>query len=679
MSTIISDTHPDTDPNTTAGTGKRITPFGAWPSSLTADDVAAQSRRLAEPQLYGERIFWLETRPREQGRVQVVVRDADGRLQDLLPQNFSARSRVHEYGGGSYLATEDNVYFVDGDDQRVYRLRLSQNSQEETPLALTPVGGKSYADLHLDIRHQRLLAVCEDQNGDYTTGHNKVVNYLVAIPLDGSQTLQILAQGADFYSNPRLSPDGTRLSWLSWDHPAMPWDETRLWVADLDPDGTPQTARCVAGNRGNESIFQPQWSPEGSLYFVSDRDNWWNIYRIPASELSQQNPESEKITHLQAEFATPQWTFNMSTYSFLGDNHLLATYTQKGRWYLATIDLEQKQLHPVVSELTQFSALHCQQGIGVFVGASSAQANDIYQYRAGKVVPITQSRALLHPADISLPRDINFDTSENAQAHAFFYAPVNEAFTGPTDSRPPVIVIGHGGPTGATETSLNLKIQYWTNRGFAVLDVNYRGSSGYGRQYRRALYQHWGLRDVDDVCAAAVHVTEQGWVHPHQRIIKGSSAGGYTVLAALTFRDVFNAGVSLYGVGDLELLARDTHKFEAHYLDSLVGPYPADKARYRALSPIHHTDELRCPLLVFQGLKDKVVPPNQAEAMVEAVAAQKIPVAYVTYDNEGHGFRQADNIAHMLAAEHYFYQRIFSLGNTPDEAFISIKNLDDSL
>jgi len=669
-----SDDKPDAIATATPGNNKGTLPYGTWPSSLTAEDVAAQSRRLTEPQLCGEKIFWLETRPSEQGRVQVVMRKADGTQHDLLPSGFSARSRVHEYGGGSYLATEDSLYFVNDSDQRVYRLPLSRKPQGETPLPLTPVGEQGYADLSLDLVRQRLLGVCEDHAGS----QGEVANYLVAIPLDGSQKLQRIAEGSDFYSNPRLSPDGTRLSWLSWNHPNMPWDASQLWVADLDPHGSPRSARCVAGNNGNESIFQPAWSPDGVLYFVSDRDNWWNIYRIPAlsKALTIGEPETEKVTDLQAEFATPQWTFNMSTYGFLDMDRLLATYTRNGRWYLATIDLEQCQVDSLVSELDQFSAIQCQGDTGVFVGASPTRTSDIYQYRNHKILPVTRSRALLDSADVSVPRDIRFDTSDDAEAHAFFYPPNHKSFTGPADSQPPVIAICHGGPTGATDTSLNLKIQYWTNRGFAVLDVNYRGSTGFGREYRQALYQHWGLRDVDDVCAAVNYVTEQGWVHGHQRIIKGSSAGGYTVLAALVFRDVFDAGVSLYGVADLELLARDTHKFEAHYLDSLVGPYPAEKARYHSLSPIHYVDQLNCPLLVFQGLKDKVVPPNQAQAIVDAVAAQKVPVAYVTYENEGHGFRQGENIAHMLAAEQYFYQRVFALGDAPDKALINIKNLD---
>ncbi len=669
----------DDKPDATAN--KSTLPYGTWPSSLTAEDVAAQSRRLTEPQLCGGKIFWLETRPSEQGRVQVVVRETDGALHDLLPSGFSARSRVHEYGGGSYLATEDSLYFVNDSDQQVYSLALSQKPQGGTPLALTPASEQGYADLNLDLARQRLFAVCEDHRG------REVTNYLVAIPLDGSQKVQRIAEGSDFYSNPRLSPDGTRLSWLSWNHPNMPWDASQLWVADLGADGSPQMAKCVAGAMGNESIFQPIWSPDGLLYFVSDRDNWWNIYRIPAFSLANENPEAERATDLEAEFATPQWTFNMSTYGFLNADRMLATYTRNGRWYLATIDPKQRQVDPVVCELDQFSAIHCQDNIGVFVGAAPTQASDVYQYcskgRDNEILPITRSRALLDPADISVPRDISFDTSgadtsNKTRAYAFFYPPTHKSVTGPDDGKPPVIVICHGGPTGATDTSLNLKIQYWTNRGFAVLDVNYRGSTGFGREYRQALYKHWGLRDVDDVCAAVNYVTEQGWVHGHQRIIKGSSAGGYTVLAALTFRDVFDAGVSLYGVADLELLARDTHKFEAHYLDSLVGPYPAEKARYRSLSPIHYVDRLNCPLLVFQGLKDKVVPPNQAETIVEAVAAQKVPVAYVTYENEGHGFRQAENIARMLAAEQYFYKRIFTLGDTPDKAIIDIKNLDNS-
>lgn len=656
---------PDTNQDSKQNTSKQVLPYGTWPSSLTAEDVASQSRRLAEPLLCGGNIYWLEARPQEKGRIQVVAQDANGGVRDLLPEGFSARSRVHEYGGGSYLATSDTLYFVNNEDQRVYSLAL--NAQGQQPVPLTPEGEQRYADLHLDTRRQRLLAVCED----HSEGHDAVANYLVAIPLDASRETKAIAEGADFYANPRLSPIGNTLSWLTWNHPNMPWDSTQLWLADINDQGELQNTRCVAGAEGNESLFQPQWSPGGELYFVSDRSNWWNIYRLNAA-----TGEPESVTRIDAEFATPQWVFGMSTYGFLDEHTLLATYTQSGRWHLVTIDIQQKTMTPVESSLTQFSALHCQNGEGVLLGASPAQSNEIYRYSSGSVAPVTQSPAPIAPEHVAQPQSICFVTSESGHAHAFFYAPNNSRYMGPAGDKPPVIAICHGGPTGATETSLNLKIQYWTNRGFAVLDVNYRGSTGYGRDYRRQLYKHWGLRDVDDVCAAVEYATQQGWVHPQQCIIKGSSAGGYTVLAALTFRDTFNAGVSLYGIGDLELLARDTHKFEARYLDSLVGPYPEEKERYQALSPINHVEKLRCPLLVFQGLEDKVVPPNQAEDMVRAVAARKIPVAYVTYPDEAHGFRQANNISHMFAAEHYFYQRIFGLGETPSEPVIDIQNLE---
>ncbi len=654
----------------------QVLPYGNWPSHISAQDVAAQSRRLGEPQRVDVNLFWLDSRPEEKGRVQIVMQDSAGECRDLLPNGFSARSKVYEYGGGSYLATQEYVYFVNNGDQQIYQLSLA--SDQPVPSLLTPGDQRRFADLHLDITRQRLLAVCEDaeETGDC---------YLIAVPLNGTAKLDVITEGADFYSNPRLSPDGTRLSWLTWNHPNMPWDATRLWLAELDQNGKPQAARCVAGEQDNESLFQPQWSPQGDLYFVSDRSNWWNIYRLSATALEQAPSEPEAITQLSAEFATPQWTFGMSTYSFIDNEKLLATYSQDGRWVLATIDVINKQVSKIPSELTQFSALHGHGNDVVFVAASPLQQSDIYRYRGGEVVQVTGPGAttppLLAPEDISRPQAISFATTDDSRAHGFFYPPCHQGIRGPNDARPPVIVICHGGPTGATDTSLNLKIQYWTHRGFAVLDVNYRGSTGYGRDYRQALYSQWGVRDVDDVCAAVSHVTEQGWVHPQQRIIKGSSAGGYTVLAALTFRDTFDAGVSLYGIGDLALLAQDTHKFESRYLDQLVGPWPAAKSRYEKLSPIHHVNQLRCPLLVFQGLQDKVVPPNQAQAMVDAVASRKIPVAYVTYADEGHGFRQGNNIRHMMAAEQYFYQRIFKLNDpearATEEQIINIKNLDD--
>jgi dipeptidyl aminopeptidase/acylaminoacyl peptidase len=668
----MPDTNMELNTRSNRENGKQVLPFGTWPSSLSAKDVAAQSRRLAEPQLCGNTIYWLEARPQEKGHVQIVAQNSSGKVSDVLPEGFSARSRAHEYGGGSYLVAPDAIFFVNNEDQRVYRLATA--TDDAAPIALTAPGPLRFADLQYDAARQRLLAVCED----HSEGHSAAANYLVAIPLDGSQNLTVLAQGADFYSSPRLSPDGNRLSWLSWNHPAMPWDATQLFIASLDADGLPQSPRSVAGANNDESIFQPQWSPSGALYFVSDRTNWWNIFRLSAAALNEPIPTAEAVTDLEGEFATPQWVFNMSTYSFLNEETVLATYTQEGRWHLVAIDVNEKSLSRVEAPLTQFSALHCANGKGVLLGASPTQGIEIYLYQAGKLEAVTQSPPAIAPEDASQPRSISFGTTNAGQAHAFFYPPANREYTGPEDEKPPVIVICHGGPTGATETSLNLKIQYWTNRGFSVLDVNYRGSTGYGRRYRRELYGNWGVRDVDDVCAAAAYVTDKGWVHPGQRIIKGSSAGGFTVLAALTFRDTFNAGVSLYGIGDLELLAQDTHKFEARYLDSLIGPYPEDKVRYQALSPINHVEQLDCPLLVFQGLEDKVVPPNQAESMVNAVAARHIPVAYVTYPNEAHGFRQAESIHHMLTAEQEFYQRIFKLGRSTTN-ILDVQNLESNL
>lgn len=536
-------------------------------------------------------------------------------------------------------------------------------------LCILSTDERRYADLHLDHPRQRLLAVCEDHG-------EQVSNRLVAIAVDGSGKTQVLAEGCDFYSNPRLSPKGDQLCWLAWNHPNMPWDGTQLWLADLDSSGRLFDARCIAGQSQDESLFQPQWSPTGQLLFVSDRNNWWNIYRVAPSAPGEATPAPEPVTSIEGEFATPQWAFAMSTYGFLDAEQILATYTRGGLWHLVRVDLTDGQMTPIPSPLTEFSGIHCDQGRGVFLGASPAQPTELYHYRQGTLVQVTESPIAINPVDVSQPQTIQFPTTDNDTAHAFFYPPTNARCQGPAEARPPVILIGHGGPTGATDTSLNLKIQYWTTRGFAVLDVNYRGSTGYGRHYRRALYQQWGVRDVDDVCAAADYVAAQGWVHPQQRIIKGSSAGGYTVLAALTFRNTFNAGVSLYGIGDLELLARDTHKFEARYLDTLIGPYPEQKARYQALSPINHVDRLQTPLLVFQGLEDKVVPPNQAQAIVQALNERRVPVAYVTYANEAHGFRQAETIRHMLAAEHYFYQRIFELGHAGDSPVITIQNWD---
>ncbi len=648
-------------------------PYGCWPSPIGADLLTSQNTRLAEPRFDGDTLYWLESRPQEQGR-NALVRLQNGKKEDVLPEPYSIRSKAHEYGGASYCVSQGSIYMVLQDDQRLYQ--LSPNSS--APKALTPEGPYRYADICIDHQRQRLVCVREDHTLKNQQQDEEETNALVAVPLDGSQQVSVLVDGDDFYSNPEVSPNGQKLSWLSWNHPSMPWDNTQCFIADLDTAGLPVDKTLVAGNPNAEqleSVFQPQWSPGGELYLVSDRSNWWNLYCYRPNNNSN---KLETVLKMDAEFATPQWVFGMSTYGFLNKQHIITTYTQQGRWFLGLIDLSSGQLTEISKDYSDISAIRAGEEQAAFIGSAPDQPAQIVHYKNDTLVPVAAAGEVTFDRNnIALPQPLTFKTgkAKEAEAHAFYYPPTNANYQGPAESQPPLIVLGHGGPTGATETGFNLKIQYWTNRGFAILDVNYRGSTGYGREYREQLKNQWGIADVQDVCAGAEHLVQQGLANPEQLAIKGSSAGGYTVLAALAFSDTFKAGASLYGIGDLETLARDTHKFEARYLDSLVGPYPEAKAIYQERSPIYHIDKLNCPAIFFQGLDDKVVPPNQAIAMVEALDDKGIAVAYVPFEGEGHGFRQGPNIQRALEAEYYFYSQLFGFDSDMAIEPVQIKNL----
>ena len=621
-------------------------PYGHWPSPVTADMLTQQSGKLSEPQVCGDDIFWLESRPSEKGRNALVQLSAKGERKDLLAEPVSVRTRAHEYGGGSYLATQDRIFYVLDSDQRIYYIdrKTSEN------ISLSPAGNFRYADFCWDKKRSLLVCVREDLSQKNHDNGIEERSEIVSIDLDGNT--KVLVTGADFYSNPRLSPDCNKLSYLCWNHPQMPWDGTECYCADLSSSGDISCTALIAGSK-NESIFQPQWSPTGELFFVSDRNNWWNIYRHAENG-------AEIICDAQAEFATPQWVFGMSTFGFLNEAQIFCCFSQRGQWHLGLIDLTRKEFIKIPSEMKDISGVHCNDGNAYFLGSSATRGIGLFQYESQKINTIVKpiDTGLTAP-DVSNPQAIKFPTRDGQSAYGFFYLPKNVKVTASENNLPPLIVMCHGGPTGATETSLNIKIQFWTSRGFAVLDVNYRGSTGYGRAYRDMLKNNWGITDVIDVCSGAQYLIERGLVDKEKVAIRGSSAGGYTVLAALTFSDAFKAGASLYGIGDLEALAKDTHKFEAHYLDSLVGEYPKEKSVYRARSPINHIDQLNCPVIFLQGLKDKVVPPSQAEAMVAALTAKGIKNAYVNFAEEGHGFRQAENIKKAIEAELEFYLQIF--------------------
>ncbi|MGQ4646525.1 prolyl oligopeptidase family serine peptidase [Lyngbya aestuarii] len=636
-------------------------PYGSWKSPITADLIVAGTIGLGSIALDGEDIYWIEGRPAEAGRNVIVRWTPDGKIADVTPSPFNVRTRVHEYGGGAVTVKDGTIYFSNFADQRLY-----QQTDSSTPEALTPEAALRYADAVIDSHQGRIIGVREDHTG----GGHEPVNTLISINLKQGKDVQIIASGCDFYSSPRLSPDHSKLAWLSWNHPNMPWDSTQLWVAQFEEDGTLGQAECVAGGV-NESVFQPEWSPDGVLHFVSDRTGWWNLY-------SWHDREIRPLCLMEAEFGLPQWVFGMSTYGFESANRLICTYSQEGISYLASFDRQRKQLEVIETPYTSISSLHVARGQAVFLGGSATEPTAVVRLDLinGAINELRRSSQLeIDDGYLSKPQTIAFPTEEGLTAYGFFYPPQNKDYAAPTGEKPPLIVKSHGGPTASTSSSFNLKIQFWTSRGFAFLDVNYGGSTGYGREYRQRLQDKWGIVDVDDCANGAKYLAQQGEVDSQRLAIAGGSAGGYTTLAALTFRDVFKAGASYYGVSDLEVLAKETHKFESRYLDGLIGPYPERQDLYQARSPIHFTEKLSCPVIFFQGLEDEVVPPNQAKMMVEALKQKGLPVAYVTYEGEQHGFRRAENIKRTLEGELYFYSQVFGF-ELPDAIEpVAIENL----
>jgi len=637
---------------------------GSWRSPITLDAVFADAVGLGSVSLGGGQVYWLESRVAEGGRSVLVRRSAAGEITDVSAAPSSLRNRVHEYGGGAYAIGDDALYFSNDDDQALYVQSLA--SPREPARKLAAGAGMRYADMLVDAPRRRLIAVREDHGVD----GREAVNTLVAISLDAPHAEAVLQSGWDFYASPRLSADGQQLAWLSWMHPNMPWDGSTLWIADVAADGGVRDARRVAGG-DTESIFQPEFSPRGDLVFVSDRSGWWNLYRWRGGEVRALHP-------MQAEFGAPQWVFGLSLYGFDGAGHIVCAFRRGGDSQLAMLDPDSGELREIPTPYRDIGDLRVCDGYAVFVGGSPTQAPALIKLdlAGGSTEVLRRSSPLqIDESYVSVPQAIEFPTSGGRTAHAFFYPPRNRDFSLPAGVTPPLRVINHGGPTSATTATFNAAIQYWTSRGIAIVDVNYGGSSGYGRAYRQRLNGQWGVVDVDDAVNAARYLVERGEADADKLAIKGGSAGGYTTLAALTFRDTFKAGASYYGIGDLETLARDTHKFESRYMDSLVGPYPAARALYRERSPIHHTDRLSTPLILFQGLKDMVVPPNQSQAMFDAVRAKGLPVAYVSFPNERHGFRALDANKRALSAELYFYSRVF--GFTPADAIepIRIENL----
>lgn len=621
-----------------------VAPYGSWESPITISMLTEAGVPLGGVATDGGDLYWTEGRALEGGRTAIVRKDAHGVVSDVVPDDFNARTRVHEYGGGSYAVKDGVLIASNFVDQRVYRI------EDGTAIPITPEpkipAGLRYADF--EFHGDRVICVREKHKAE-----EEVHNTLVVFPLNGSEKPRVIAKGHDFYSSPRVSPDGTRLAWLAWDHPRMPWDGTELWTAALATDGSISEPELIAGG-SEESIFQPEWCPDGVLYFVSDRTGWWNLFRLV-------NGNVEAVHLAEVEVGLPQWVFGMRRYGFLPNDRIVIVYTDGGFDHVAVLEGESMVPVPIPYDHIGISISTCGDQVFTTAGSGSAPMAVVRIDMDTEAVKIVKNSLDIDvdPALVSLPEAIEFPTTDGEIAHAFFYPPRNPDFVAPVDETPPLLVFSHGGPTSATSPELDLGLQFWTSRGFAVVDVNYRGSTGYGRAYRNALRNKWGIVDLDDCINAALFLADAGHVDGERMAIRGGSAGGYTTLCALAFADVFAAGASYFGVGDLAALASDTHKFESRYLDSMIGPYPEAADVYEQRSPIHNVDGFSCPVILFQGLDDKVVTPPQAEEIVAALDKKGIPHAYVPFAGEGHGFRKAENIERAREAELYFYSRVF--------------------
>jgi dipeptidyl aminopeptidase/acylaminoacyl peptidase len=657
--------------------------YGNWLSTISSELIVGDSVSIDEPLLTADTLYYIERRPQENGRC-VIVKVSKNKATDILPAPFSARSRVHEYGGGCYCIAEKQVFFVNDSDQDIYCIKNRQIKR------LTTSANNRFADLIYDKKHHRLIAVCESHN------KNHVANSIISINLKTGGLLT-LEQGHDFYASPRLNTRASQLCWQSWDHPNMPWDGNRLWLADIDKTGLIENKKHIAG-ADNVSVCQPQWSPDDILYFISDDSGWWHLYRYTETSYPEKihNGKITQLTEGQKELGLPQWVFAQSSYAFVDDTHIICCYQSSGQATLALLSLAEKTtLTIIATQWQEFSSIKASNNKLCFIGASSASFPQLISatFSDHSKTALTSS-VIKYSCQLPVAKEyystaqyIAFTNRHKQKVYANYYPPTNPDYQSRINNNsennvnteaPPLIIICHGGPTGQASAALDPKKQFWTSRGFALLDVNYSGSTGYGRQYRERLNGKWGLLDVQDCCDAALYAVSQGLANKKQLIIRGSSAGGYTVLSALTFENVFSAGASYYGIAELSSLASDTHKFESHYLDHLIGPYPKSKFLYQQRSPINSSEQLNCPVIFFQGLEDRVVPKEQAEKMFDALNNKGLPVAAQYYAGEQHGFRKAETIIQSLENELSFYQLIFGLKSKDEINFkgdIQIKNI----
>jgi len=664
-----------------------VKPYGSWKSRISSDDIVRQSKRLSEVIVQEDgTVYWLEGRANSAGRNILVktlnpldvstVNSQEKLTSDVTKSPYNVRTMVHEYGGGAYVVGEGICFFSHLLDHCIYGILTEYDSKDGAPEPLRvtdplPEGQKQrrFADLVIDQDRGRLICICEEH--DLQAG-GLPTNSLVAVSIETGE-VTTLHTGNDFYSSPRISPNGQKLAYLSWDLPKMPWEGTRLWVTSFGESGGLKLRSYVAGGEA-ASIVEPQWSPDGYLYFCNDKSGWWNLYRYDCASGDVMN-----ACEMEAEFSRPHWTFGNRHYGFGMDGQVVAAYRQSGSWSIGILDQHRKVMEKIETPYTSISWVSVKGNYVAFLGASPHEPQTVVRMSLeSKLTTVIQksSEEALPPEFISVPRLLTYPLNDGHHGYAWYYPPMNPEMEPMEGQLPPMIVEMHGGPTACSEATLNMKTQFWTSRGFAFLDVNYRGSTGFGRWYWYQLKERWGQVDIEDATLATLHAVSLGLADMKKLIIHGGSAGGYTTLAALAFKDVFSAGASHYGVSDLEMLARDTHKFESGYLEWLIGPYPKEEALYKERSPINYVDQLSCPIIFFHGLEDKVVPINQAEMMVEALEKKGIPVSFVPFEGEGHGFRYPSNIKKSLDMELYFYSQVFGF-DLPDKVeTVPIVNLN---
>ena len=642
-----------------------VAPFGSWASPFKIERLTDRVVFLTEPRAIDGARYWLEGHPDEGGRQVLVRLEQDGTITRLTPEGFNARSRVHEYGGGAYLVSGDLIVVSDFVSGRLHRVVRPGDL-----VPMTPERQWRFADAVHDAARNRLIAIREDHEADVVERHGEWNNDLVAIDLDSGE-VSVLAAGSDFYMAPRLSPDGTTLVWLEWHHPNMPWDGTELRLATIGADGSLLDPQTIAGSR-RDWISQPRWSPDGILHFAAEPTGWMNLYRYVDGRI-------EQVTDLQAELVPPDWQFGYTSYAFLPDGDIVGIARSDGRDNLIRINWA-GEITAIDQPYTEISSLSID-GERILLRAAGPtspatvseidlQGNVEVLRRATPFVPELE--------DTSVPQHIEFPTTGNRTAHGNYYPPTNRSFVGQPGELPPLIVTSHGGPTASAFTAFQTGLQLFTSRGYAVLDVDYGGSTGYGRDYRKRLEAQWGIVDVDDCVAGAKFLAEQGLVDGERQAIRGGSASGFTTLAALAFTKQFDAGCTYFGIGDLRAFVKDTHKFESRYLESLVGPWPAEKQRYLDRSPALHADQITAPVLVQQGAEDKVVPKEEGERIVDALFERRVPHVYLLYPGEDHGFRSKEAITRSFGAELSFYAQVFGFEPADDVEPVKIEFLEES-